>query len=81
VEAKMPGTKEKDTTIKEIPMAVTLTLLALFAKKQIIHLKIVDLNARDAKFPIIPIVIVGSIMKKAKLIFRKKMKQNNYSLA
>jgi hypothetical protein len=81
VEVKMhfkPGTKEKDVVAK---IAVTLTLLALFARKPIMHPKIADLNARDAKFLIIPIKIVGSIKEKTKLIFRKKMKQNNYSLA
>ena len=76
-----PGTKEKDTTIKGILMAVTLTLLALFAKNSIMHPKIADLNARDAKFLIILIEIVGSIMRKTKLIFCNKIKQNNYSLA
>ena len=62
-------TKEKDMTIKGILMAVTLTLLALFAKNPIMHPKIADLNARDAKFLIILIEIVGSIMRKTKLIF------------
>ena len=60
---------------------VTLTLLALFAKNPIMHPKIAYLNARDAKFLIILIEIVGSIMRKTKLIFQNKMNQNNSSRA